>query len=539
MKKEGFYNVYVNEETGYHHFYQNGKQDISKFFQMNGEDALLYKNLSVDDKIKQFHYQNSRVPYTRYISMVADLLSFTALFLEMQYVVPCAYYHFDPRTYYFDATTLSQSINSSAELTDREKEILCNDKFFSDICTVPMRSFAFHDLSEKTSNVSIVGLDESDVLHNDIREKLGLSQFAGYYSSLEPNVLHVDDMYYNRDVVTHEFVHLLQSCDEKYLTEACAEIIAYEYYDAPVDSYLEEVKRTRVLMEIVGSDPVWKSNFSGDSSELHELLKQNLSSEDYDDICRILKTSPGHTTDEEMNQVNQQFDDILSRLYENIYHEPIENNQAIQLIYQSISTDPNFHMDVLRHYFNRSETNENAPDFTISYVLPIDEAVDQGLVDVNVTYQGAVSISYEEYVQGRENGKGVWSEYMVKPNEEYEVSEHFYTEDDKALINWQVLDRKTQTTSYYDYDEAMQLGFIEKKYYKMDTISVDYRDFSYSMPKQLYSYQVVPKSDKYQSYSLGQLQDDSSDVVSMVVMCSKDFYLPDPTVLQSDDAKFK
>ena len=128
---------------------------------------------------------------------------------------------------------------------------------------------------------------------------------------------------------------------------------------------------------------------------------------------------------------------------------------------------------------------------------------------------------------------------MVKPNEEYEVSEHFYTEDDKALINWQVLDKTTQTTSYYDYDEAMQLGFIEKKYYKMDTISVDYRDFSYSMPKQLYSYQLVPKSDEYQSYSLGQLQDDSNDVAGMVVKCSKDFYLSDPTVLLSDDAKSK
>ena len=85
----------------------------------------------------------------------------------------------------------------------------------------------------------------------------------------------------------------------------------------------------------------------------------------------------------------------------------------------------------------------------------------------------------------------------------------------------------------------MQLGFIEKKYYKMDTISVDYRDFSYSMPKQLYSYQVVPKSAEYQSYSLGQLQDDSNDVAGMVVKCSKDFYLSDPTVLLSDDAKSK
>lgn len=80
LKKEGFYDVYVNEETGYHHFYQNGKQDIFKFFQMNGEDALLYKDLPVDDRIKQFHYQNSRVPYTRYISMMIDLLSVTAFF---------------------------------------------------------------------------------------------------------------------------------------------------------------------------------------------------------------------------------------------------------------------------------------------------------------------------------------------------------------------------------------------------------------------------------------------------------------------------
>ena len=49
LKKEGFYDVYVNEETGYHHFYQNGKQDISKFFQMNGEDALLYKDFYLSD----------------------------------------------------------------------------------------------------------------------------------------------------------------------------------------------------------------------------------------------------------------------------------------------------------------------------------------------------------------------------------------------------------------------------------------------------------------------------------------------------------
>lgn len=539
LKKEGFYDVYVNEETGYHHFYQNGKQDISKFFQMNGEDALLYKDLPVDDRIKQFHYQNSRAPYTRYISMMIDLLSVTAFFLEMQYVVPRVYSQLDPRAYYFDATTLSQSINSSAELTDREKEILCNDKLFSDICTVPMRSFAFHDLREKTSNVSIVGLDESDVIHNDIREKLGLSQFAGYYSSLEPNVLHVDDMYYNRDVVTHEFVHLLQSCDEKYLTEACAEIIAYEYYDAPVDSYLEEVKRTRVLMEIVGSDPVWQSNFSGDSSKLHELLKHNLSSEDYESVCRILKTSPGNTTDEKMNQVNQRFDEILSRLYENIYHEPIENNQAIQLIYQSISTDPNFHMDVVRHYFNRTEDYEDIPDFSISYVLPIDEAVDKGLVDVNVTYKGTVPISYEEYVHGKEKGEVVWDEYQAKNIDGYEISQHFYTEDDKALIDWQVLDKTTQTISFYDDEEARQLGFIEKKYYKMDTIAVDYREFDYSMSERWYSYQLVPKSDKYQSYSLEELQDDSSDVAGMVVKCSKNFYLSDPTVLLSDDAKSK
>ena len=97
LKKEGFYDVYVNEETGYHHFYQNGKQDISKFFQMNGEDALLYKDLPVDDRIKQFHYQNSKAPYTRYISMMIDLLSVTAFFLEMQYVVPHVYSQLDPR----------------------------------------------------------------------------------------------------------------------------------------------------------------------------------------------------------------------------------------------------------------------------------------------------------------------------------------------------------------------------------------------------------------------------------------------------------
>ena len=101
------------------------------------------------------------------------------------------------------------------------------------------------------------------------------------------------------------------------------------------------------------------------------------------------------------------------------------------------------------------------------------------------------------------------------------------------------MDKTTQTISFYDDEEARQLGFIEKKYYKMDTIAVDYREFDYSMSERWYSYQLVPKSDEYQSYSLEQLQDDSSDVAGMVVKCSKNFYLSDPTVLLSDDAKSK
>lgn len=534
LKKEGLYDVYVNEETGYHHFYQNGQQDISKFFQMNGEDALLYKDLSIDDKIKSFHYQNLK---SRYINMVTNLLTATVLFLELQYLVPYGYSHLDPRTYYYDATTLSQSISSSVNLTDSEKDFLCNNKLFFDICAVPMRNFTFHDLGEKTSNVSIVGLDKVDMFRNDIREKLGLLRFAGYYSLLEPNVIHIDDKYYNQDVLAHEFVHLLQSCDEYYLTEACAEIVSYEYYNVPIDSYLEEVKRIRVLMEIVGSDVVWKRNFSGDGSELHELLKQNLSSEDYGDICRILKVVVANKTDEEINSINQQFDGILSRLYENIYHESIENNQAIGLIYQSISMDSNLHIDVSRHYFDRSDSFEEIPDFSISYELPVAEAIDKGLIDINVTYKEKVPISYEEFVQ--EKDEVVWSEYNPKVVDGYEISEHFYTEDNLVKTNWQVLNQADQTISFYDSDQAMQLGFLEKKYYRLDDISVDYKDFDQSMAESICLYQVIPKTDEYQSFSLNKVSDNATNVTSMVVNCSKYIYLADPPVVLSSDAKLK
>ena len=142
-----------------------------------------------------------------------------------------------------------------------------------------MSEDAIKSLEEKVTDIEIVPFTEEDDLENLVKIQQGLGLTLGYYNKLEPNIIHVKD-YADYSTIYHEFAHLLQADSEyNYIQEACGEIIAHEYYGREIDSYIEEVKRIQVLMEIIGSEAIWAINFSGDDSkfdDIREFSKINL-----------------------------------------------------------------------------------------------------------------------------------------------------------------------------------------------------------------------------------------------------------------------
>ena len=209
------------------------------------------------------------------------------------------------------------------------------------------------------------------------------------------------------DSKSHEFIHLLQDNNYfYYIREASAEIISNEYYGSSVDSYQEEVKRVKVLMEIIGSNPIWNVNFSGSEEKLQEftdILYNNLSFDEYDKIIDILTTSPGYKTDEEMKTINEEFDRILASLYRNIYQEPIENNEIIQYLYNTGSNE----YDQSRHYFQDRENTEGRIT-EISEVRPVMEAIQEENIEIDFYKVTNIEISEEEYYKRKSSGEEVY-----------------------------------------------------------------------------------------------------------------------------------
>ena len=274
------------------------------------------------------------------------------------------------------------------------------------------------ELEEKTIDVGIVPFTEQDYQEQKAHNKeTGLS-ILGYYNSLEANILHVDqkqDQEVIKDVCFHEFIHLLQD-DNKYhyIKEACAEIISNEYYGAPINSYQGTVKRIKALMETIGSNSIWEMNFSGDDSKLIKILKENLAKEEYNSFCEILETSPSDLTLEDREELNKNFDDILSILYKNIYKTSIENDENIKKIYESSNGEVN---DISRTYFNNCNL-EDTKIFTESKTVT--EALKNNIIDIEFYKTEQKEVSEEEYNRKKAQGEEVTTELYINKNPEIE-----------------------------------------------------------------------------------------------------------------------
>ena len=483
----------------------------------NGENAILCKGLDIKDKyneIKEFFNKNKDIKIILTLNLALTLSnSFNIYNLENNVYnaqqeleeLNIASLETEYNEYY-DYTSLSNSLKSPANIGELRDDFLYNEDLIRDICNTPMKEDRIMSLKEKTTDIEVV-----TVTYEEMKER-GLSNAVGYYNVVEePNVIHTVNLN-NPDTIYHELIHLLQDNNEyKYVKEACAEIISTEYYGCKIASYQEEVKRIQILMEIIGSDAIWDINFNGDDSKLDEVILNHLPVEEYGKLYGILITNIGFLNQQELDELNNSFDEILSDLYYSIYGESIEENEIIQNIYQCYDFSQSTTLINNRHYFQDVENKR--PDFIKSEYMTLKDAIDKNIVKVEMKGTKEVRVSEDEYKERL--SKNLKTEIGYNSIEGVKsVSEVVY---DKIVIKWEYKGK------IYTTEEALEKGLIEPYYYYLKDEIVDYntideeKEFA-NLNFGSFSKTIIPLTDEYdnvESYSYKDVDGEKQEIVKL------------------------
>ncbi len=376
--KEMEYDVYLDNTSGLKHFFKDGIEDVQKFCKENGSDALLYE-LEEDKKITSFSAKAYKFKLKKDIVCILATIGIAFLFEQGLENIVYNYQleHAEPITY----DKISTLIETSKKLTEEEKMTFQNEKLLNDI--IPYYN---------GTNMDFIATKCFHNLHYKYYEKR-ISEngniILGYYSRLEPNELNIqENLAPEEDYNTkwHEYIHLLQArTNYLYLKETCAEIISNEYYDAPINSYEKGVINTKILLEIVGPEPIWKLNFSGDDTELVSIISGNLEPEKAQNLLELLKKSPNS-----QENINGEVRTLLEELYFNIHHTDMNENIYIRNITAETLID--------RYYFNSDKILSNPPCYL------------EGKKDFLVSKE----LSYEELESHRDNVLIKWDDYSLE-----------------------------------------------------------------------------------------------------------------------------
>lgn len=381
------YDIYVDNISGLKHYFKDGKEDFEATWEHNGEDALIYKGGKLDkikDEVKKIPLKNKIILVSRITWLIVSV-SFLIFQVNSLYENKKAYnitealsdYSLDSnvdnlekvvKKYYEypSNVTLEQIenlIEENDKITEEEKELVSNTKLLEDIIPYYENTNMNVLIPLKFDELQVVYYykepdRESEQENNDNDYE---SVESAHYNELTPNILYINTYFgtENRyDDKAHEYIHLLQIAHEyRYIKEASAEIISCEYDDKCVnESYLNPVKNTKVLMEIIGPEPICKLNFSGDDTDLVNIIKANLDEEQADKLISLLKEKPGK---KQRKGLDEDITSLLSQMYINMYGEDMESN----LFIKDILYGDEIYFDGInsRYYFNSDRISKEAP----------------------------------------------------------------------------------------------------------------------------------------------------------------------------------
>ena len=301
---------------------------------------------------------------------------------------------------------LKNQIKHSSKLNDDEKDILLNDELLHDVCLSYYDTYMEIEIPKRFKNLDIKTFSDSD-LENEY-----LENSTGYYTLGSPGTLHVRD--YEEDksnpyeflkVISHEYAHLLQSPSKYvYIKESAAEIMSSEYYNIDISGYNNECIVLKILMEIIGSEPIWEATIIGNDSKLEKSIKELLTEEDANKLLDLFKKTPSEFKDGEEEAANSEIYKYLRQMYYNKNNSEMFADQLICSIY--LGQDKN------RLYFDTDRRTN--PDKYEIYTISLDDALSEGIIedhyyevysdeDTNEKYK--ISISEDEVYDKILDGK--------------------------------------------------------------------------------------------------------------------------------------
>ena len=378
------YKVYLDKENNLKHYLKNGIEDFEMFFKNNGEDLILYgKHVAKNSDSKKFHIGKyillislgvltTIMSYLVAIPVIRTINSKGNFTNNIQYSLAKPVYsiseflNLDLKC--IDVSEALELINSS-QLPDNVKNMLANENLLKDVFPYYKDTEMEYVIKFKLENLKARIYEPNEYFISDPQTTVG------FYNDLIPNVINAKNQEGYEEVLKHEFIHLLQSPDRKYifLHEAVAEIAANEYLDMPYDSYNYAVLNTQLLMDTIGPKIVWETVFGGDDTNLVDILKNNLDKNDYKELMSQLAHRP-----EETKESFQKFTDIIKKLYKNINSKNIRDDR-------NIVDNKGYHIN--RFYFNNKKINDienycNTKEINDS-IKPITEIFPDQIVSTN------------------------------------------------------------------------------------------------------------------------------------------------------------
>ena len=471
LGNENNYDIYLDNSSGLKHYLKNGIDDLEQLFFNNGYDTILYNgNNNLNDRNRPLLLRISN--FTLVCTLAGLLLLNSALDKYINKKIDNYISYQIEEVSNFSINDIRDMIFTSTNLTDKEKEYLYNEDFLNDVLPYINNSgYLKYQYLTKFNNISINTYGVDDNLYDSS---------SGYYNSENPNVLMIknysDISPTNKDTIAHEFVHLCQECyGYNVITEACAELISYEYYNnSKISCYFEQVKNVKILMEIIGTEPIWNYNFTGDFSQIEEKVKPYLSEKQYTEFLNCLSFD---TKNIDENKVKfKKLEELLGILYQNINNQDIQNDLIINLI-------KNDNHSLVRYYFNKRLINQensyyydnnNGSYMDISY----QEAIDNGLIIIYGINEELVNKediidyineTYDIYYEKDYSIKREIDYYSAKFN----INRKTITNNKTYISGW-INDIKYEDK---DVDELVDDGIIKVTYYLVNCQRISYEDY--------------------------------------------------------------
>lgn len=442
-KKE--YEVYLDEQTGYKHFYKDGKENYTKFFYENGYNAILYKENSNKFNIKNFTVNGIKICISITLFLAIFNIANNTLNKPNE-IINTKIEYTQNKEITIDSSKFKDYILSSENLTKEDQQLLINEAFFEDLSKTKITEDRVSSIDEKMTNITINVDEQNKPTDNTL----------GWYVDLFPNIINVADGNDN-DTKIHEFIHLVQEYSEySYIKEACADLISSEYYNVESLEYSEAVSRIQFLMELIGPEPIWNLNFSGNTEEFESKIYEILPEEEAKIFLDLLKDSPANLTIEESKQQNDEIDSYLYKIYNILTNE---NNELNELQKETGLTFDRYYSN--HTYFADSPDNDYS--FCFSKIMPLEEVKQKNIVQTSVAQK--TYITKEDASKLEIEGKKTFLEYAVL-NNNYQVLS--ILEENGEIVDYVFNMNKSEQ---YSISEAESLGLIQCKYWYYEYIS--------------------------------------------------------------------